>query len=59
MQPKDLAAVEDMNMNMLKQEINKSLEELANKEEIFVIMIDAINQVIGCFLSLNTKFSDI
>jgi len=37
-QPKDLAAVEDM--NMLKQEINKSLEELANKEEIFVIMID-------------------
>jgi len=58
-QPKDLAAVEDMNMNMLKQEINKSLEELANKEEIFVIMIDAINQVIGCFLSLNTKFSDI
>ena len=38
MQPKDLAAVEDM--NMLKQEINKSLEELANKEEIFVIMID-------------------
>ena len=59
MQPKDLAAVEDMSMNMLKQEINKSLEELANKEEIFVIMIDAINQVIGCFLSLNTKFSDI
>jgi len=58
-QPKDLAAVEDMSMNMLKQEINKSLEELANKEEIFVIMIDAINQVIGCFLSLNTKFSDI
>jgi len=58
-QPKDLAAVEDMSMNMLKQEINKSLEELANKEEIFVIMIDAINQVIGCFPSLNTKFSDI
>ena len=59
MQPKDLAAVEDMSMNMLKQEINKSLEELANKEEIFVIMTDAINQVIGCFLSLNTKFSDV
>ena len=56
MQPQDLAAVEDMSMNMLKQEINKSLEGLANKQEIFVIMIDAISQVIGCFLSLNTKF---
>ena len=42
----DAASVEDMSTDMLKQEIQKGLEEIAKREEVFVIIIDAINQVI-------------
>ena len=58
--PKDVAAVEDMSMDMLKQEIKKDLEEVANREEVFVIIIDATNQVIErCFLSICIEFTSV
>ena len=52
MQPKDLAAVENMGQEMLKQEISKGLKEIAEREEVFVIIIDAINQVSDCCFSV-------
>lgn len=44
-QPENLAAVEEMSMETLEKEINQGLEEIAKREEVFVIVIDAINQV--------------
>ena len=35
-----------MSVNQLQQEIKEGVEELGKREEVFVIMIDAVNQVI-------------
>jgi len=47
-QPDNLAAGQDMSTDMLKEKIKKALDELAEKQEVFIIVIDAINQVIWC-----------
>ena len=46
MQPDNLAAGQGMSTDMLKEKMNKALDELAEKQEVFIIVIDAINQVI-------------
>ena len=46
MQPDNLAAGQDMSTDMLKEKMKKALNELAEKQEVFIIVIDAINQVI-------------
>lgn len=46
MQPDNLAAGQGMSTDMLKEEMKKALDELAEKQEVFIIVIDAINQVI-------------
>ncbi|KAJ7377292.1 hypothetical protein OS493_030104 [Desmophyllum pertusum] len=38
-------SVEDTSTEKLQQEVNKSLEELGKRDEVFVIIIDAINQL--------------
>ena len=48
MQPDNLAAGQDMSTDMLKEKMKKALDELAEKQEVFIIVIDAINQVIWC-----------
>lgn len=35
-----------MSVKQLQQEIKEGVEELGKREEVFVIMIDAVNQVI-------------
>ena len=40
---------------MLKQEIQKGLEEIAKREEVFVIIVDAINQVMKSCSTLNAR----
>ena len=45
-QPDNLAAGQDMSTDMLKEKMKKALNELAEKQEVFIIVIDAINQVI-------------
>nr|XP_058973684.1 telomerase protein component 1-like isoform X2 [Pocillopora verrucosa] len=37
-------SVEDMSVKQLQQEIKEGVEELGKREEVFVIMIDAVNQ---------------
>ena len=44
--PKDPPYCEDMSKEQLQQEIKKELEEIGKRDEVFVIIIDAINQVI-------------
>lgn len=46
MQPDNLAAGQGMSTDMLKEKMKKALDELAEKQEVFIIVIDAINQVI-------------
>ena len=46
MQPDNLAAGQVMSTDMLKKKMKKALDELAEKQEVFIIVIDAINQVI-------------
>ena len=46
MQPDNLAAGQVMSTDMLKEKMKKALDELAEKQEVFIIVIDAINQVI-------------
>ena len=48
MQPDNLAAGQGMSTDMLKEKMKKALDELAEKQEVFIIVIDAINQVIWC-----------
>ena len=48
MQPDNLAAGQGMSTDMLKEKMTKALDELAEKQEVFIIVIDAINQVIWC-----------
>ena len=45
-QPDNLAAGQDMSTDILKEKIKTALDELAEKQETFIIVIDAINQVI-------------
>lgn len=44
-QHKDPPNLEDMDKDRLKLEIKKELEEIGKREEVFVIIIDAVNQV--------------
>lgn len=44
--PKDPPYVEDMSEEELQQEIKRELEEIGKRDEVFVVIIDAINQVI-------------
>lgn len=44
--PKDPPYVEDMSEEQLQQEIKRELEEIGKRDEVFVVIIDAINQVI-------------
>ena len=46
MQPDNLAAGQGMSTDMVKEKMKKALGELAEKQEVFIIVIDAINQVI-------------
>lgn len=45
-QPENLAVGQHMSTDMLKEMMKKALDELAEKQEVFIIVIDAINQVI-------------
>jgi len=44
--PEDPPYLEDMSKEQLQQEIKKVLEEIGKRGEVFVVIIDAINQVI-------------
>lgn len=44
--PEDPPYLEDMSKEQLQQEIKKELEEIGKRGEVFVVIIDAINQVI-------------
>lgn len=44
-QPDNLAAGQGMSTDMLKEKMKKALDELAEKQEVFIIVIDAINQL--------------
>lgn len=43
--PADPPSLDDMNNDQLREEIKKELEVLSQRDEVFVIIIDAINQV--------------
>ena len=42
---------EDKSPDMLKKEIKQGLDEISKREEVFIVIIDAINQVTMCPLS--------
>ena len=54
LQPEDPPYIEDVSKEQLRQEIKKELEEIGKKDKVFVIIIDAINQVIMTLFSFAT-----
>ena len=48
--PEDPPYLEDMSKEQLQQEIKKELEEIGKRDEVFVVIIDAINQVIITYM---------
>ena len=50
--PEDPPYLEDMSKEQLQQEIKQELEEIGKRDEVFVVIIDAINQVIMTYLFL-------
>lgn len=46
LQPEDPPYLENVSKEQLQQEIKKELEKIGKRDDVFVIIIDAINQVI-------------
>lgn len=50
LRPEDPPHLEDMNKQQLQKEIKKEIDEIGKKDEVFVIIIDAVNQVTMAYM---------
>jgi len=50
LRPEDPPHLEDMNKEQLQKEIKKEIDEIGKRDEVFVIIIDAVNQVTMAYM---------